>query len=226
MLISGANLRVSAQEMRLPGVIDMQANMNATINGMIDSARFGSGSRSAVNNAAIAEVQRRAKIGKAIINAGKATTRFNPSLAGTKMTAQNLKFDATEPQDLAGQIRLVQNYVKRFNELMTKNGLTPNDFSDGYALSYALSYIAYYDEPMNPKDAEQMRQNNRQGLLKSAFFQGSPAWDLQTVYETNALMAMQAIDYREKARSAKNRSESSLAEGKAKEFANYKLKLK
>lgn len=163
-------------------------------------------------------------IGAARIKAGKATTRFNPTLAGTQAAVGNMAWnDEGDPQTLDGQIKHVQRYVKIFNTLMQRNGFTPNDSSDGYAFAFTLAYAAYNDRDMNKAEVEKLRQKDQKEAMASALFQGMSDEKRQKWYELNLMMAIQAVEQRALARRATSEAERRQYEAKAQRFAKYIL---
>ncbi|MEP6925677.1 MAG: hypothetical protein ABI954_14520, partial [Pyrinomonadaceae bacterium] len=160
--------------------------------------------------------------GAQIIRSGKATTRFVPSLAGTQAATKKLYFDPKlgEPQDLAGQVKYVRGCVARFNQLMTKAGYTPNDFADGDAMTYAIVYEAKYDRQADAQKLESIRNNSRRSILSSPYGQGMPSAIKQANYDFLATIAMQAYDFRIKARNAGSAAERREAEKEAQRFAD------
>ncbi len=62
-------------------------------------------------------------------------------------------------------------------------------------------------------------------MLGAAYYQGFGDERKQKMYILDAMMSVQAIEWREKARAAKTEAARQAAEEKAKSYANYKLKL-
>ncbi len=208
-----------------PGMIDMTPSINTSIdnyNNMEALRRYRNRSTTNADNRQ-REIER---LGTAKIKAGKASTRFVPSPAGTQAAVKNLNFNPqlNEPQDLQGQVRYVQNYVKRFNALMVKNGFVPNDQADFDALVYMLIYEAKFDQEADPQRVKAIQDDSRQVTLNSASNQGLADVVKQSNYETYATVALQAYDYRIKARNSNNSVERHNSEDKAVRFANDILK--
>lgn len=199
--------------------------VNAGVDGLINANRLKILGASNVE----VEAAHREKLGTRMIKTGKATTMFVPNPVGFRKIAQNLNFDLsfdpTYPQDLSGQILWVENYVSKFNMMMTKNGFKPNDFSGGYAFAYALSYEAYYDKKPDPNMIRKIYQENRDLIMNDAFHQGSPDIDKQKMYGNWAIMSTQAIEWREKARVAKAGEDKQSIEKKVKHYANFILEV-
>lgn len=205
--------------------IDMSEMMRNTQNNIINGARnriLAGNSGGGAGAAARAATERREKAGAAKIKAGKATTRFVSTIAGTQALAKDMTWDEEQPT-LDSQVRHIQKNVKMFEALMTKNGFTPGDYADGYAFAYALSYAAYNDRDMDKQELERLRREKREALLAAAFFQGVEDIGKQYQYELSANMAMQAAEHRIKARRAKSGTERQISDAKAKENANYML---
>lgn len=200
------------------GMTSDQALMNA----YGDAARAAL-ARKALGGGTSAAKQRAIKAGEAKIKAGKATTKFVSSVAGSRAVAESITFTDDAPQDLPGQIRWVQNYAKRFNEMMPESGLTANDLPDGIVLAAALSYAAYHGKKADPQTLRDLRNNTRTELLADRVFQGTPDTEKQKIYEQHAVMSVQAMDFRIKAQQTKNVEERRTLEEKAKQFAEYAL---
>lgn len=205
-----------------PGMIDMMPSINTTIDNMINTRR----AETLAGRSGSAEAARRDRAGKAKINSGKATTVIVPSTAGTRAIVKKLQFDPDEPQTEAGQITYVKNQVSRFNARMKDNSFTPYDFAQGYGLAVALSHEAYYDKKLDNARLQKVIETVRREWLSNVNVQGAPDWENQTFYDLNAIMAIQAIEWREKARSAQSAQERRTAEVKAKEYAGFMLQVK
>ncbi len=165
----------------------------------------------------------RLQAGKAKIKAGKATTSFTPTSAGTATLVKTLTFESHVPQDFAGQVRFVEGYIKLFNKLAAQNGITANDYADGTAFAQALAYAAYHDRDMEKADFERLRKSYREYLLKDVSFQGSSDADRQSTYDLYALLAAQAVEQRARARRTTDASERQAFTDKAKYFAEMLL---
>ena len=220
ILCSGLTAKAQLQ----PGMIDMTPSSNATINNSINSARTRIlMSKSRTSAAARAGAARQKNIenrGDQIIKAGNANLMFTPSYSGTVATIKFLKFDTDEPQDLAGQVKLVQLYVVKFNELMTKINYKVNNVADGFALSYAIAYEAYCDKYPDSAKINRLRLEHGEMWLRRADLQGLLNVDRQASYEYWALMAMQGLEQRQKANQARTRLEREQAEDKIKRYIN------
>lgn len=203
VLVSGS---AQAQAVRLPGAIDMMPNINATISGAIGTKR--------------AEIL----AGTNRIKAGRASNKFTPTRAGTAAVVSQMSFDPDEPQTQPEQIKFVQNQVARFNVRVRNYGLTANDLADGYVAAFSLSQEAYRDEPVNTQSVQNAAREIRADFLKNTSIQGASDVERQRVYELRAAMAIQAIEWREKARNARNQNDRRIADRKAKEFATYNYK--
>lgn len=214
------SLVVNAQ---IPGTVDTNPSVQASVNGYINSTRL---EILGANNGLSADDNRILKAGTAKIKAGKATMMFVPSVKGYEDIVSNLNFDETVPPDFPGRVSWVEKYISKFNDLMLKNHLKPNDFSDGFAFAYVLSLEAYNDQKPDDVILQNARKENRQQNLNSAYFQGSPDLPKQFKYGMNALMAVQGIEWREKARAAKTAEEKKAADEKAKMFAENFIEVK
>lgn len=151
--------------------------------------------------------------------------RISPSNEGTEWLAKELQWESTSPQDLPGQMRFIQRYVRLFDALATQNGFTPNNAADGLAFSSAVAYAAYHDKDMEKADVEKLRRDWQAYLLKSPGFQGSSEKGKQYTYEQNAFLAMQAAEQRARARRATSNEEKKAFEQKARFFAGFLLDL-
>ncbi len=195
--IYGDNARAAAAQMAMTGA--MSADMIAAAKARIEQT------------------------GAAKIKAGKATTNFTATRAGREALVKSLTFGAGKPQTLEGQVALVQRYVDWFNKLAAQNGVKVNDYADGTAFAYALSYAAYNDKDLDNKAFEQMRKGFRQQLLNDNFFQGDTDAAKQYTYEIHAQFAMQAAEQRARARRATSDAERHDFEEKAKHYASFVL---
>lgn len=173
-----------------------------------------------------AKQERIEKAGAAKIAAGKVTTHFSSTLAGTQALIKNLSFDETAPQDAIGQLRYIQRYVKLFDQLAAQNGFAVNDSADGYAFAYALSFAAYNNKDLDNAEIEKLRRETKQTLLKHAQYQGFPDVDRQYTYELNAALAAQAAEQRAFYRRATSEAERQKHEERAKFFAKFVLDTK
>jgi hypothetical protein len=201
-----------------PGMIDMTSSINTSIdnyNNMEALRRYRNGSSGS------SIVREREAIGQKRIKAGKATMSFTPTQAGLQRYVKDLKFDANEPQTLPEQLSFINDYVKRFNTLLTKAGYKVNDSADAYAFGYVIAYEAYYDKKPNASDVQKLRQSYRQKSMNEAYFQGMPDADKQYNYTHWANMSLQAIDWRERSRQAKTYQERRQADERAKHYAKY-----
>ncbi len=165
----------------------------------------------------------RLQAGAAKIKAGKATTNFTSTRAGTEALVKTLKFESHVPQDFAGQTAFVQKYISLFNQLAAQNGITVNDYADGTAFAQAIAYAAYHNRDMNKTDFQQLRKSYRDYLLKDTYFQGMNDDARQSTYDLHALLAMQAAEQRAKARMTTDGDERQEFSGKAKYFAGMLL---
>ena len=196
----GVSATASAQMQ--PGMIDMTPSMNARVTNMNSDLAMAEYNR---RNAGKRTEELEAK-GKLIIQAGKATTMFVPTVAGTKWLAGDLTWEKEYPT-LELQVGYIQKYVRAFNVLMSKRGFTPNDYADGFAFAYALAYAARYDKEMNKSELEKLRANVRRDTLTSPGYQGSSNEGKQWTYERNAVFATQAAEKRALARQATNQAD-------------------
>ena len=171
-----------------------------------------------------AERARIEKIGAAKIAAGKATLNFASTQVGTEATAKSITWDAEQPT-LESQVAYIKKTIFQFEQLMQQNGFKPRDAADGYAFAYALAYAAYYNRDMPKSELEAIRSKEREGGLKNAYYQGLDDLAKQRNYETDALMAMQAVKYRAKYRQQATTAEKSALAEKAQYFANALLKI-
>ena len=162
-------------------------------------------------------------VGARKIKAGKATMSFIPTPAGLERYTKNVQFDPSEPQILSEQVLYIKNYVKRFNEMLATAGGKVNNCADAYALSYSISYLAYYGKAPNTVDVKTLRQKYLEENMNSTYFQGLSDADKQWYYTGWALMSIQAFDEREKANQASSPRERKEAENKAKNFGKYGL---
>ena len=215
---------LSAKAQLQPSMIDMTPSINATINNSINSARTRILMNRSANSRESTAVSQRKAIGAARIRAGKASLVFKPTEAGTLLYIKGLTFLPEGPQTLPEQVATVNNYVKRFNVLMTKAGYQLYNTADSLALSSALAHEAYYDKKPSSSQVEEIRQNYRQQCLSQAYCQGAPESEMQWYYMQYAFMSLQAIDQRIKARSAQKKSEQMQADERAKEYAKVLLK--
>lgn len=226
-LITFASLATAAYSQINYNTIDMGAMMRNTQNNIINGARNRILAGGSVEEQAMrAEFERISKIGAAKIKAGRATTKFTNSPNATELLAKNVSWESTAPQNLQGQVRFIQHYVKQFEMLMTQNGFAQNDFADGIVFAYALSYAALNNKDMNKGQLEQMRIEQQRAILNAAYFQGVVGTNDQPIqgrYEMNATMAMQAAEQRAFARRATSEIERQKYEDKAQYFAKFVL---
>ncbi len=222
--IIGTNSSAKAQLQ--PGMIDMMPSINATINNSINSAR----TRILMNNsrasaAARAEAAKQKSIeerGAQIIKAGKATTRFTSSFAGTQAALKKIYFDPQfgAPQDLQGQIKYVQTHVKLFNQMMTKEGFTPYDVVDLDVMVYAIAYEAKYDSQPSIDKLKMIRRDSLKDIMSNLYYQGKPDTEKQAIYDMAATVAIGAYEYHIKARNATSKAEKLEAEKNAAHLAD------
>lgn len=163
------------------------------------------------------------------IKAGKASTRFVPSASAYEYSARILKWNQNETQDINARASFLQTQVKKFEDRMLKaGGYTINDNVEATNFAYQLSFEAYYDKKLAGQELKQSqltRQKDRQMLLNHSLYQGSDNLDKQHMYIHDAIIGLQAIEWRERARQTISLDEKQWASEKAKLYANYKLKL-
>ena len=225
VMLNGVASRAQMQ----PGMIDMTPSINASLSNynhdrLMETLKGRNAGAGKTRGMIALEKMERA--GAARIKAGKATLTFAPNVAATRAVAKSMTWnDEGDPKDLTGQIQFIQRHVKDFNTLAVQNGYQANNFADGYAFAYALSYAAYYDKDMDKAKVEELRNERRTALLKTASFQGDSDLGRQYIYEQNVVMAMQAVEKRAKYRRAKSETERQKYEAEAKDFANYLLEV-
>jgi hypothetical protein len=137
--------------------------------------------------------QHRINVGQRIIKAGKATTTFVPSLAGTKVTVKRFEWKGPLKNNSTEQLRYVQGLIRQFNELMKKNGYTVNNHADKDFLVYVLAYELKYNKKPDADKLKQMRQELRQGTLNSPQYQGMTNVEKQASYEEEALIVWRRL---------------------------------
>lgn len=164
--------------------------------------------------------------GAKIIKAGKAKTGFVSSVTNTQALVKTFKWDATEPQDVPGQVKWMQDKISRFETMMKQMAYQPKDFGDAYALAFALSYEAYYNEKLGTSFLEQLRKDYKKELLSSTIFQATSDKEKQDTYEANIAMAVQAMDARNRWRAATDGSAKAVAEEEAKKYSAHMLQPK
>lgn len=175
-------------------------------------------------NGGASETAKTVANGEKRIKAGKASLTFISTQAGLeRFTKIGVQFDPNEPQTLPEQIIYIKNYVKRFNEMLSTAGGKINDCGDGFALAYAISYMAYYGKSLDKAEIKTFRQKYIEENMKSGYFQGLSDEDRQWFYSSWALMSLQALDERGKAERATSSRERSEAEEKAKHYAESVL---
>lgn len=162
------------------------------------------------------------------IKNGTATNRFVPSLSGYESTARSIDWEPGEPTTITEQIKFLQAQVKRFEARMIKAGYKPNDTAEAATFAYALSLEAYTGKPLTAKEwqeLEKTRLANREFQLTNETYQR--AWDeeKQHFYILDAIMSLQAIEWREKARAARTESERRAAEAEIAIYAKRSLKI-
>lgn len=217
VLAIGINITVKAQY--IPGTVDMMPSINATTTNAITEARTRilSGNSSATSAAERRGAQR--------IKAGKASLEFTPTYAGTVALVKDMDFYPESPQDVPGQVKMIQAYVGQFNQLMTKAGYKVNNVTDGLIFSYALAYVVYYGEKPDAVTLNQWRQSWSEESLRDAHFQSLPDSIKQYRYEDRAFMAMQAVEEKIKFKTAKTKQEKELLNERAMAHAKYILDL-
>lgn len=194
----------------------------AARNAMMSAALAANGARS---NQQI-WIEKTTALGTAKIKAGKASVRFVSTAAATAKTAGDLNWNGNLTDNKPAQIEYIQKSVKDFKTRMITSGFVADDWADAYVFALALSHEAFYDEKMDSAELQQKRKAFRQEKLSSAFFQGVPETEKQFIFEKNVVMAMQAINSREKFRTAKAIAEKNEAEKEAIEFGAILLNVK
>ena len=179
------------------------------------------------NNAAtaalLAEGRRLKAIGEAKIKSGNVSTIFSSSLAGTKALVGKTRFNETEPQDAAGQLRFIQRYMKLFNDMMAANNFKVNDSGDGFVFAHALAYAAHNDRNMNKAEIEKFRREVREFYLTNPYYQATTDLERQYIYELYASQAAQAAEHRAFYRRATTAAEKQKYDELAKRYAKFVL---
>jgi hypothetical protein len=171
---------------QLPGMIDMMPNMNATSNAAIGTLRT--------------KILARERAGRRRIKAGKATTTFTPSPAGTKLALARMNFnDPEDPKTPEAQMAYFRGQVREFNRRMSGYGLRPNDLADGYTMAHALSYEAYHGKRLPDAQRKANRADIRQLVLTGEGFQGMTDAEREELYGMYAAASVYAIECRERA---------------------------
>ena len=206
------------------GMTQGQVMMNIYAdNARAAAAQAAMSGSNAATAAALAEGRRIKAIGEAKIKSGNVSTTFTPTPAATKTLVSRLKFDETEPQDAAGQLRYVQRYTKLFNDLMTVNNFKVNDSGDSYVFAYALAYAASNDRNMDKAEVEKFRREVREFYLTNPYYQATNNHDRQYTIELYALFAAQAAEQRALYRRATSEAERQKYDEKAKHYAKIVL---
>ena len=224
IIICAVLLAVSGEESKAqltPGMIDMQPSINTRTANM--NGDFAMEEYNRTHGIERERINRLEAKGSAIIKARKATTTFASTLAGTQEVVGDLDWTGYKEQDLASRTALIERYVKIFDRLAAQNGFIPGDIADGYTFAAALSYAAYHDKDMDKTELAKFRQSNRQYYLTNPGYQGSSDKGKQWMYERNAAIAAQAIEFRARARRATSDSERREFEAKAKRYAGHML---
>ena len=206
------------------GMTQGQVMMNIYAdNARAAAAQAAMSGSNAATAAALAEGRRLKAVGEAKIKSGNVSTRFSPTLAGTKSLTEKLQFDETHPQDAAGQLRYIQRYMKLFNDMMTINNFKVNDSGDGYVFAYALAYAASNDRNMDKAEIEKFRREVREFYLTNPYYQATTDLERQYIYELYASQAAQAAEHRAFYRRATTAAEKQKYDELAKRYAKFVL---
>lgn len=111
----------------------------------------------------------RLNYGNAIIRAGKATTTYKSS------SNFSLKNFLLQQAETPVQKQLAEQYtdicLKQFHAELTTNGMGLNDYADGVALTFILSYEVYFGVKPSKAHLAVARKYAKSGYLKDAVFQ-------------------------------------------------------
>lgn len=126
-----------------------------------------------------------ARLGEAIIKAGKATTR----IAAQPATSVVVALEGADRVESARKLAAFQSLVSR-------SAFTRYDMADGFALAFVMAFEAYTGKPPGAVRLRNLRASLRSQLLKSALSQGETMTSRQRQYENMGISAVSAIEAR------------------------------
>lgn len=142
------------------------------------------------------ELQSRLNYGYAIIKAGKATTTYKANLSFS--LKNRLLEQANTPELKQAVLQNADVSLKKFHDELRAKGMPANDYADGKALAFIISYEVYFGEKPSGAHLAFARKIAKTAYLKDAVFQSYNDLERQEKLETDEAMAMFAKTLKEK----------------------------